>query len=128
MDLVTVATTEEDEEVILKVDQGIHKPDYKWLLMSTFHAWWSGAIVDNNPIHGDYLSRFGLVFHNDNDDDTVINSHLRGVVAGFNIRTPTYEDMKILPMYEVTIQLFWRPHDPCHIKNNKADQFSQGVG
>ena len=58
MDLVTVATTVEDDEVIRKVDQGIHKPDYKWLLMSTFQAGWSGAIVDNNPIHGDYLSIF----------------------------------------------------------------------
>ena len=37
------------------------------------------------------------------------------------------EGMKILPMYEVTSQLFWDPNYFSHAKNEKAYQLSQGV-
>ena len=56
--------------------------------MSTFQSQWPGTIVYNATDHHNYPSRFGLVFHNYNADDTGINFKLRGVVSVFDIITP----------------------------------------
>ena len=50
------------------------------------------------------------------------------MVAGFNIRTPTDEDMEIFIMYEVTSQLLSDPQYIIHANNEKSAQLSQGVG
>ena len=68
-----------------------------------------------------------MVLHNYATDDTVINFQIYFVAAGFDIRTPMDEDMKILPMYEVTSQLFWDPNYFSHAKNERAYHLSQGV-
>ena len=47
----------------------------------------------------------------------VINLQIHGVAAGLDIRTPTNEDMEILPMYDVTSQFIWDPQDLIHSKN-----------
>ena len=72
VDAVTVVTTGEDEEVILKVNQSIQNPDEKRSFMSTFQAQWLGTRVETPPNQHGYSSRFGLVFHNENADDTAI--------------------------------------------------------
>ena len=38
--LGTVVTKGEEEEVIIKVNQGIYKLDENWSLVSNLHAWW----------------------------------------------------------------------------------------
>ena len=126
MNAVTVAATEGNEEVILMVNQGIHNPDENQSLMSTFQVWWSVTRLENSIIHHDSSSRLILVFHNENTHDTVINFHINGVDAGFDIRNPRDEYMERLPMYEVRIQIFWDPNNPSRSKNEKADQLSHG--
>ena len=95
--------------------------------MSTFQDQWSGTGVENFPIQHGSLSRFGLVFHNDDTDDTEINFQLHGVAAGFDITTPMDEDMEMFTMYEVTRRLLWEPNNPSHAKNDKLFQFLQGA-
>ena len=68
-----------------------------------------------------------MLLHNYAIDDTVINLQLYFVAAGFEIRTPMDEGMKILHMYEVTRQLFWDTNNFSHAKNENAYQLSQGV-
>ena len=42
---------------------------------------------------------------------------LRGVAARVNIRTPSDEDLDTLPLYEITIPLFWDPKSKFHDEN-----------
>ena len=112
--------------MILKLNQGIHKPYEKRPLMSKFQAHWSGGIVYNIPVQKNTSSRFRLVFHNEDTDDTVINFKHYGVTAGFDIGTPTDDDKEIFPMYDVTSHLLWDPQYPIHAKNKKAADLSHG--
>ena len=112
-----MATTGEEDDVILKVNQVIHNPDKKRLLMPTFQSCWSVTRVDNTPIQHNASSMFGLVFHNNDTDDTFIIFKLHGLDVRFNIRTPTDEDMVIFTIYEVTIQILWDPQDPIYANN-----------
>ena len=45
-----MATTEEEEEVVLKVNQGINMSDEKQSLMSTSKYYWPGERVDNATV------------------------------------------------------------------------------
>ena len=92
-----MATTVEDEEVILKVDQGIHKTDEKRAFISTFQAHWLVTRLKNPRIYHNPSLIFGLVFHHEDTDDALINFKIQS-----DIRTPTDEDMEKLLKYEVT--------------------------
>ena len=61
MDAVTAETTGEDWDLILNINQGIHKLDEKWSLMSTFQARLSKPIVENAAVQNDSSSRLVLV-------------------------------------------------------------------
>ena len=95
--------------------------------MSTSKSYWPGSRVDNATVYHNPSSIFGLVFHNKDTYDTVINFKLHGVDVGFDIITLTDDDKERLHIYEVTIQLIWDLRDPSHSNNDKAYQFSQGV-
>ena len=43
--------------------------------------------------------------------------NIKGVATGVNIRTPRDEKMDTLPMYEITIPLFWDPTRKLHAEN-----------
>ena len=58
--------------------------------MSTLQACLLGTRADNTPIQNNPSSRFGLVFHNEDTDDTVINFNLHKV----NFKTEVYEETK----------------------------------
>ena len=95
--------------------------------MFKLQSCWLGKIVDNNPVQNNPSSILGLILHNKDTYDTVISFKLHGVSTGLDIRTPSYEDMEILPIYEVTRQLLWESQDTIYAKNDKAAQLSQGV-
>ena len=72
-------TTGEDEEITLKVNQGIHKPCEKRSMISTFQDHFSGTRLDNTPVQHTSSSIFGLVFHNKYTYDTFVNLQIHGV-------------------------------------------------
>ena len=122
VDAETVVTDADGEEAILVIHQGIHKPDEERSLLSTFQARWSGTKVENDPVQHNPASRFGLIFQNEEAEDTVIRFRLFGVSAGFKIRTPTEVDQRVLNKYEVTSKIFWDPGSKTHAQNERAAQ------
>ena len=55
----------------------------------------------------DPISQFGIVLPNEDANDTIIKLTLWGITSGVKIRTPSYEEMDTLPVYDINSSLFW---------------------
>ena len=121
VDAITVARTDQDDEVLLRVNWGLHKPDEAHSLMGTFQVRDSGTVVETTPTQHDPKSRFALVLNDKDGEEIRVKFGLRGVSAGFAIRTPTDEDMERLKddTYEITSQVKWDPSSNDHGRTKK---------
>ena len=105
LDVVTMETTREDKELIIKVNQGTQKLDDNSSLTSTLQASGLGTRVDNTTVQNNPSSRFVLILHNKDTYDIVTNFQLHGAATGSNIRIHMDNDMERFPMYELMRRL-----------------------
>ena len=102
VDSVAVASTGDDYEVIIRINQAVVNTDEYRLLLSMFQSRYSCTKVDNDKIQFNMGSRFGTIFHNRDTGTSIVKFDLKGVAMGFHICNPTEKDLEILPMHEVT--------------------------
>ena len=70
--------------------------------------------MEKEPIQFDPIYQFNIVLLNEDNNYTIINLTLRGITAGFNIKTPSDEELENLPVYDIASDLFWDPTRKFH--------------
>ena len=126
VDAVTVAEDTKGNAVLLRINQALHKPDEKRSLLSTYQVRHNGIRVDATPVQFDKTSAFGIVLPKEDAEDATIRFTLRGVSAGFKVRTPTNEELDTMQPYELTSQLYWDPQSESHAKEEVVAQRAVG--
>ena len=122
VDAITVARTSEGEDVLLRVNHCLHKPDEGRSLLSSFQVRHSGTRIDSTPMQHDDRSLFGIVLDTEEKGRVVIPFSLRGISAGFMIRTPDDEDLDKLDVFDITSRLVWDPNSPEHAEEEARVQ------
>ena len=122
VDAITVARTSEGEDVLLRVNHCLHKPDEGRSLLSSFQVRHSGTRIDSTPMQHDDRSLFGIVLDTEEKGRVVIPFSLRGTSAGFMIRTPDDEDLDNLDVFDITSRLVWDPNSPEHAEEEARVQ------
>ena len=85
--------------------------------MSTLKIQYNVTRVEKALMQFDSISQFRIFFLNEDVNETIIKFTLRGISAGFIIRTPGDEDLDTLPMYKITCSLFWYSTSTLHVEN-----------
>ena len=65
----------------------------------------------------DPIFQFGVVFLNENANNTIINFTLRGVAMGVKIRVPSDEELDTLPVYDINSLRFLDPTSKLYVEN-----------
>ena len=93
VDSVAVASTGDDYEVIIRINQAVVNPDEYWLLLSMFQSRYSCTKVDNDTIQFNMGSRFGIIFRNRDTVTSIVKFDLNVIVERVHTCTPRDKDM-----------------------------------
>ena len=71
---------------------------------------YNGDRIDTATMQSNPRSKFGIVLHNEDDNNTVVKFALRGI-------TPSDEELETLPVYKIRSPLFFDPSRKLHAVN-----------
>ena len=89
----TVVTSDDDCELIIKVNKGIHNNYEGIKLQHNFQIRLEGMTFNTTPAQFDTKSQFGLVSTKYKSDDTVTKFIICGISDRCTIRTTTYNKL-----------------------------------
>ena len=106
MDAYNTVSTDNDDEIIIRINKVLSNPDEDVSLVLTFQVRYNCTRIDTAPMQFDTRSHFGIVLPNEDDNDTLLNLTLIVIDVGVPIRTPSNEGIENISMYKITSPLF----------------------
>jgi hypothetical protein len=95
-------------EYVLVVNEALHMPDLPYSLLSPNQICYAGNQVFDNPFdheNGVQMNVLGL-YH----DSVEVLLQFEGTMLSFTSRTPTVEELDVLPHLPLTLTAEWNPH------------------